>query len=143
MRVQVVVPYNGHCGEVLMQFGQQSHQGGFLYKSARVAGMPHSVQPTFVANADGVCVVSFAMCSYSGQRSPYPNGAIYGDVIVVSDAVEASLTMPMVNVLHRHPLIGVCGRAVDDGEGTTPLLCSILNGGEQKTRYIEHRVVEC
>lgn len=126
-----------------MQFVQQSHQGGFLYKSARVTGTAFLVQSTLVADTDGVGIVPLAMCSYSGQRSSYPNSTIYGDVIVVSDAVEASLTMPMVNVLHRHPLIGECGGTVDDGEGATPLLCSIFNGGEQKTRYIEHRVVEC
>lgn len=143
MRVQVVVPHDGQFGEGLTQFVQQCHQSGFLHKGARVAGMTVLVQSALVANADRMGVIPLAMCSDLRQRATYPDCSIHGDVVMVADAVEASLTMPTGDVLYRHSLVGKRGGAVDDGEGTVPLSCPILYGGEQKARHIEGRGVEC
>ena len=143
MRVQVVVPHDGQFGEGLTQLVQQCHQGGFLQKGARVAGTTVLVQSTLVANADRMGVVPLTVCADLGQRPTYPNCAIYSDIVVVSDAVESSLTVPTVDVLNRHPLVGERGGAVDDGEGTDSFSCPILYGWKQNARHIESRVIKC
>ena len=143
MRVQVVVTHDGQFWESLTQFVQQCHQGGFLHKGARVAGTTVLVKSALITDTDGVGVVPLAMCPNLGQRPTYPNRAIYSDIVVVADAVESSLTMPAVDVLHRHPLVGERGGAVDNGEGTDSLSCPILYGWEQNARHIESRVIDC
>ena len=120
MEVQVVVSHDGDCGKSLTQFVYQSHQRRFLQQGARVFGMSLLVQSTFVADAYGVCVVALAVCTRFLQWASRPNGAIHGDIEVITNWFKASLAVPTVDILHRYTLPRQGGTAVDDEEGTSP-----------------------
>ena len=76
---------------------QHGHRAA-LFSCSSVGGLTIFVQTTDIHNADAVGVVSFAVCSHLVERSAHLQGAIEPYYVVVPDAIEASLSMPLVYI---------------------------------------------
>ena len=72
MQIQVIVSHHIRIGIDFTQFVDKRHQCRFLEERARVTGVSLLVQSPFVADADGVGVVAFAVRSHLIQR-PSPS----------------------------------------------------------------------
>ena len=85
-----------------------------LFSCPSVGGLPIFVQTTDIYYADAVGVVSFAMSANLVERSAHLQGAIEPNYVVVPDAIEALLSMPLVYIGSRHVTPGGRGCAMDD-----------------------------
>lgn len=69
-----------------------------LFSCSSVGGLSIFVQTTDIHDADAVGVVSLAVCSHLVERSAHLQGAIEPYYVVVPDAIEALLSMPLVYI---------------------------------------------
>lgn len=90
-RVQIMMPHNQRTRKAAFQLPQQGKQRGFLFRGAGVGGTALSVQPSFVADADGVAVVVQAVRTCLFQRAAAVYHAVARHVEVVADVAEATV----------------------------------------------------
>lgn len=69
-----------------------------LFSCSSVGGLPIFVQTTDIHDADAVGVVSFAMSANLVERSAHLQGTIEPYYVVIPDAIEALLSMPLVYI---------------------------------------------
>lgn len=89
--VQVVVAHNQRTGEEAFQLSQEGEERCFLRRCAGVGGSALGIQSSFVADADGVAVVSSAVRPRFFQRAAAVDFAVEGQVEVVADVAEAAV----------------------------------------------------
>ena len=80
--------------------------------------MPLRIQSAFVADADRVAVVPFAVRAHLFQGTPFVDGAVARDVKVVTDVAEApvaDVVLPASFKIQAPPLGG--GGAMDNKQG--------------------------
>lgn len=86
---------------------------------------------TAIGYADGIGVLSYAMCAHLAERSAFVDGSVSVDDVVIAYTVEASLTVPLVDELDCAVLRWSCSCAVDDdlvdGAANESKLCSVEN----------------
>lgn len=89
-----------------------------MLRCASVFGIAFCVESSFVADADGVAVVVFYMCSDHVLRSARFDATVSADDVVIADAIGiTSCSVPLVNLLSRAGLVGLDCAAVNDDEG--------------------------
>ena len=117
VRVQVVVAHDDGLRIGPMQFFEQSSECFLLRLSARVGGLTADVAPALVADADAVGVVVLAVGSYHPVRTAWLDLSVTTDDVVVSDAeVEASLSVPGVDLGGRGCLVWPHCRTMNDNQ---------------------------
>lgn len=112
--VEVVMSQDNRRGVLLAQFGKQLSQCHFLLWRTSVARFAVCIQPSFIADADAVGIVSYAVGSCRFFRSSFLHGSVATDDIVITYHAPSPLTMPKVDVLGRALLSRTDSRAVDD-----------------------------
>ena len=115
---QIAMAHDQGFGETFLQLADQSQQRGFLFRGAGVARTARSVQPAFVADADGVAVVILAVRPHLFQRTAPVDLAVAGEVEVVADVAETAVTDVVTAAglkAKALPLRG--GRAMEDDQG--------------------------
>lgn len=101
-------------GVLLAQLGKQLSQCHFLLWRTSVTGFAVCVQSSFIADADAVGIVSYAVGSCRFFCSSFLHGSVATDDIVITYHASSPLTMPKVDVLGRALLSRTDSRAVDD-----------------------------
>ena len=115
------MPHDKGLGKQPFQFAQQGKQAATLGRRAGVCRKPPGIQPAFVAYANGVPVMPFAMRANAVQRSPTVNLAIARDVKMIAYVPESSvpdMVFPTGFKSQAPPLGG--GGAMDDNQGNRP-----------------------
>ena len=97
-----------------VQFPQQFQQGCFLLRSAGVGRITLSVQPSFVADADGTAVEATGMCSDFQQTAVLRHDAALADVEMIADGAEATRFMVTQHLFHRVFTVTTGDGAVDN-----------------------------
>ena len=105
-----MMTYYQRLGELGMKFFQQFAQSLFLRWRACVGCIAVVVQPAFVADADGVLVMSYAVGTGFAERSTSFNRTVTADNIVVANAlpvntVRHAFLVPFVNFVSRTCLV--------------------------------------
>ena len=72
------------------------------------------VEPTLVADADAVGVVTLGMRAYHLLRTTRIDGAILGDVVMIADGAETLCLVAGFERLNGEVAVGSRGRAMDD-----------------------------
>ena len=104
------------AGITLVQFLKQSSHGSLLSLGARVGGLTADVQPTLIANADGVGVVVHAVGTDHPFRTAWLYRSVTTDHVVVADTKFPMVipAMPCVNLSGRTRLVGPHCRTMND-----------------------------
>ena len=106
---------NNSFWETLMQLFQQSAQRLLLFWCPGVRSLTRCIQPTFVANPDAMCVMSYNMRPNHFQRPTRLYRAIAPDYIMVpAPVLPTSGPVPSVDVLNTAPLPRTDSRAMYD-----------------------------
>ena len=117
LRVQVVMTYYQGFRIAPVQYLQQMQHRQFLLKRTRIGRLTADVEPALVADAYRVGVVVPAVGTDHPFRTAWLNLSVTTDDVVVADAeVEASPTVPGVNLNGRACLVGPHCRTVDYDE---------------------------
>lgn len=90
------------CRERPNEEADQHGHCAALFRCPSVGGLSIFVQTSDIHDADAVCVVSFAVSAHLFERSAHLQGAIDPYYVVVPDAIEALLSMPLVDIGSRH-----------------------------------------
>ena len=77
---------DGCIGIVLLQCSEEDEEGSFLGRGTCVGRIAFLVQPSFVADSDGVCVVAPCMHADVVFVTCLEHGAVLFDVVVIADA---------------------------------------------------------
>ena len=80
---------------------------------AGVGGPGVFVEPSFIADADGVTVVASAVCSCLPQRAPDVLESFACDIVMVADVLESASQVIGAALAERVVLVDACCRAVD------------------------------
>ena len=100
-----MVPYYHGAGVTPMEVFEQLSHGSLLFSRSRVGGLTADVEPALVANTDRVLVVVLAFYvtvrTNHRFRTSRLNLSVTTDDVVVADAVESSVLMPLLYVLCR------------------------------------------
>ena len=83
--------------------------------------MAHSVEATDIADTDAVLVVTYAVSSRQCDRASFVDATIEVDDVVVADAVEATGTVPPVDVGYGEGMAFLGGTTVDDDFVNAPI----------------------
>lgn len=100
-----------------MQFSQQCQERCFLGQCPGIHWSALGGESAFVADANGMCVVIFAMCAHLFQGSPAVYFSVAGDVEMVTNVTESSVADVIQTAgfeIQAPPLWG--GGAVDNEE---------------------------
>lgn len=89
------MPYNDCFRQDGPQLPEQRQHGGFLFQRPRICGYAIGRQPSFIADADGMPVMVFAMRTDFLQRMATVNPTIARDIEMVTDVIETTV-MDMV-----------------------------------------------
>ena len=105
-----MMTYYQRLGELGMKFFQQFAQSLLLLWRACVGCIAVVVQPAFVADADRVLVMSYAVGTGFTERSTSFNRTVTADNIVVANAlpvntVRHAILVPVVNFISRTCLV--------------------------------------
>ena len=79
--------------EALQQLVHQQAERTFLFRCTGICRMSVAIQSTLIADAYRVGVVPLGMCPYLFQGASGDGGAIPADVLVITDAMEATAAM--------------------------------------------------
>ena len=93
---------------------QELYQGLLLGGSTRVGRLAVGIQTALVANADAVGVVTLGMCSNHLLGATRIDGAVLGDVVVVTDRAETLRLVAGFERFYREVAVYSSGRAMDD-----------------------------
>ena len=117
LRVQVVVTYYQGSRICPVQLFQQLTERAALRLGARVGRSAADVEPTLIAYAYRVAVVSYAVCADHLLRPSPLDRSVTPDDVVVADAVfPASLLVPFIDLVPRGGLVGLHCRTMDDNQ---------------------------
>ena len=101
-------------GKLRPELAKERKQCRLLLLGACVLGcLAVGGETTDIADADGVGIVTFAVCANLFKRSARVDAAVKVNHIVIADAIETSLAVPAVNV--------------GDGEGFVLCGCRTMN----------------
>lgn len=100
--------------ETTQQLGCQAMHGFALGCSACIGRLAFRVETALVADANGVAVVSLAVCAVHPKRAGGMHLSVACDVEVVSNSLEATAQVVAVKGFYRIITVGMCGRAVID-----------------------------
>lgn len=85
-----------------------------LVRGAGIGGFSCVVKAAYIANANGVSVVTFAVGPRHGRVSPGVNRAVKVNYVMITDAAETAVSVPAVNLIDSDFTTGLCGGAVND-----------------------------
>ena len=104
--VQVAVTDNQCAGIALVQLFEQLSHGSLLFSRSRVGGLTADVVAALVTYTDAMGIVVHAVGAYHRFRTSWLYGSVTTDDVVVADAVESSVLMPLIYLLCRWRLVG-------------------------------------
>ena len=111
---QVAVADDLGIGIVCAEALQQLCHASLLGRSAGVGGMAVAVEAALVADADAVGVVVLGMGAGHFLGTAGIDFAVFGDVVVVADGLEASRLVAGFEVFYREVLGGSRSGTVND-----------------------------
>lgn len=111
---ELVVAVNGGERELFLQLFYECMERGFLCCRPSVLGLAVGRQTADIADADADSIVTFAMCANLVLRSGCVYAAVSINHEVIADAVEASLSMPAVDVFDGKVLALFGGTTMND-----------------------------
>ena len=110
----LIVAMQPRLGEDALQNLDKHHQRTLLCPVEGVARTASAIQPSNIAYADAVLVVTIGMGTNYFNRPPDMDGAVEIDEVMVTDIVEPPFQMAATNVLNRIGAIFASGRTMDD-----------------------------
>ena len=111
---QVAVADDLGIGIVCAEALQQLCHASLLGRSAGVGGMAVAVEAALVADADAVGVVAAGVGARHFLGTAGIDFAVFGDVVVVADGLEAARLVAGFEVFYREVLGGSRSGTVDD-----------------------------
>lgn len=84
---------------------------------AGVAGIAGSIETAFIADADGVLVVAFAVGAYLPEGTALVDLTVAGDVVMIADVFPTALEVVGFALVEGVALRGLRAAAVQDDEG--------------------------
>lgn len=111
-----IVPHDEGARIVRLQRHKQPSERRPLCFGSRVCGLAVGPQAAFVADADGITVVSLAMGTRFRKRTAVADRSVACDVIVIPDVAEAAAKMVFTALPETIALVGTGGRTVQDDE---------------------------
>ena len=115
--------------------GQEQLQADALLGRARIARTAGIVQPTLVADADGMFVITAGMCPLLVEGATRVNHAIARNVVVIANVGKAPGTVVATAVVHGVTTGGACGTTMNYYQVYAPVLlvlAAVKNGVAQK-----------
>ena len=107
---------DGGIGKLRPELAKERKQRRLLSCGACVLGcLAVGGETTDIADADGVGIMTFAVCANLFERSARVDAAVKVNHIVVADAVETTLAVPAVDVGDGEGLV-FCGRRTVDND---------------------------
>ena len=100
--------------EDALQDSDKRYQRPLLRLVECVGGTATTVEPTHIADADAVLVVTIGMGTHYFDRPPDVDGAVEVDDIVIANVVEATLQVPLAYLFDGMMSVLAGGGAVDD-----------------------------
>ena len=88
-----------------MKDGQQASQPFSLSRSTGVARQSVIVQPTLIADADGIMVVRHGVSPYFQQQAMLCHRTVASDIEVIPNLAEVTRTMVTEQLLHSVVLV--------------------------------------
>ena len=111
----VFMAMDGGIGKLRPELSKEREQRRLLRCGACVLGcLAVGGETTDIADADGVGIVTFAVCANLFERSARVDAAVKVNHIVVADAVETTLAVPAVDVGDGERLVLGGGGTMDD-----------------------------
>ena len=104
-------------GELTVKTGEQGTQGLALGVGAGIAGSAEGIETTFVADADGMQVVTFAMGADLPEGTSLMNLPVAGDIIMVADVLPTSMEVIGLALLEGVALRAARGTAMEHNQG--------------------------
>ena len=114
--IEVVMTEDDGTGETLLELSEKAEKGLALLWGAGVGGLTVDIEATFVADADGVAIVTPTVGSGLLKRTAGMTGAVATDVVVIADVAESSTEVVGAHLLGTVGLHGKCCSTVDDDE---------------------------
>lgn len=111
---KLAVAVNGGLWELAMEDAQQLIQAFILRSGAGVFGLAILVQAPDIADADAMLVMAGDMCADFLNRTAHLQSAVKCDDKVITDAAEAALFVPGIDIGCGEILALLCGGAMDD-----------------------------
>ena len=110
------MPDDQRAGVTLVKILEQQSHRRLLLSRARVGGLTADVEPSFVADADRMGVVTQAVGTYHPFRPTGLNLSVTTDHVVVAYAklIMAVFAVPGINLSSRRCLVGLYCRTMND-----------------------------
>ena len=101
-------------GELAMEIKKETDEGGSLLECTGVLGFAVNVEAAFIADADGTAVEGATMSAYFVKAAVLSDGAIFSDIVVITDVDETTSQVVVLELLGGVVLGLAGGGAVDD-----------------------------